>query len=635
MKKITKIKAMLLALMMLLGLIAPMTATAQKSDGFFKSGNDNYQNRATTGIDDNTSNGGIQNDPFGAPLGSGLLILTVVGVGYAVAKRRRNFIKGTTLLFAALMLLGMTACRKKIVEPIAQPTAGNQVAITLNVGDGAKAEVTPPNVAFEPDDKILVASGGHYVGTLTYNGGIFGGNITDPVENQPLYFYFLGNKQGTLTVGDEGCTVDISDQTNYPHLPVISMGVSIDRSQGNEIVYYKNGETHYEAQLHNKASLIKFNVTTPSNSPICITGMNNQVTVDFDNLAENEGFSYGKVNNEGIIKLKGGSGTNVEKWAIVLQQDELTEGAAGSAYTEDGAYVGALAAVPAITMNQFIDANRPMTVTSQTPLTIEAITAGTVNVQYAPSGMKYSKNGEAMKSAQDYPSITVAVGDKVRFYGNGTSITNYNGTKISGGSAQVKAYGNIMSLVDETGYATATTLSSDNAFYGFFQNNSTLTDASGLLLPAMTLTKYCYNLMFQNCTALTAAPAELPATTLFDRCYNGMFNGCTNLVTAPEIKASTLDVYCCNQMFYNCSNLETAPVLNATTLASNCYNQMFRSCSKLSSVTCLATDISANKCLSNWLYDAGTSATSKTLYVKSTMGSASWNNASFTVSATL
>ena len=540
----------------------------------------------------------------------------------------------TYFVMALALVLGFTQCKKEQIEP-----QGEQVRITLNVdnggNNGSRAEVVPPSVDFETGDEILVASNGHYVGTLTYNGTNFSGDITDPVVGEPLYFYFLGNKQGTLTVGDEGCIVDISDQTNYPHLPVISMGVSIDRSTG-ETVTYPSANNEYEAQLHNKASLIKFDVTTTSNSPICITGMKNQVTVDFDYNAENEGFSYGKVSNEGIIKLKGGSGTN-ERWAIVLQQDALSAGAAGSAYTEDGALVGARAAVPAITMNQFIDENRPMTVSSQTPLTIEAITAGTVTVQTAPSGMKYSKNGEAMKEAQTYPSITVAVGDKVRFYGNGTSITSYSSTKIggSGEGFQCKAYGNIMSLVDETGYATATTLSSGNAFYGFFQNNSSLTDASGLLLPATTLTSYCYSLMFQNCTNLTAAPAMLPAETLAERCYFGMFKGCTLLATAPAINATTLAKYCCGEMFRSCTNLETAPMLSAETLDEYSYNLMFRDCSKLSSVTCLATNISANNCIKNWLYGAGTSATSKTLYVKSTMGSASWNNANFTVSATL
>ena len=174
----------------------------------------------------------------------------------------------------------------------------------------------------------------------------------------------------------------------------------------------------------------------------------------------------------------------------------------------------------------------------------------------------------------------------------------------------MKVYGNIMSLLDETGFATKTDLpSSDYVFYGLFYDNDKLTDASGLLLPATTLASNCYNSMFADCTSLTAAPA-LPAPTLAESCYESMFGGCTALTAAPE--------------------------LPATTLVNSCYNQMFYYCSKLASVTCKATNISAQLCLSNWLRDAGTdeSVTSRTLYVDPTMTSnTGWNNGSFIITA--
>lgn len=116
--------------------------------------------------------------------------------------------------------------------------------------------------------------------------------------------------------------------------------------------------------------------------------------------------------------------------------------------------------------------------------------------------MKYSVNGGNKTPVTG--AITVSAGDKVSFYGNGTSIANYNGTKIQGCSAQVKAYGNIMSLVDEENFATATALpNQEYVFYGFFQQNSNLIDASGLLLPATTLASSCYTSMFAYCTNMT------------------------------------------------------------------------------------------------------------------------------------
>ena len=323
------------------------------------------------------------------------------------------------------------------------------------------------------------------------------------------------------------------------------------------------------------------------------------------------------------------------------------------------------------TVNAASSANWPMNndngipsgwtlVTPPTPLTLEALTAGTIVVQQPKSGMQYTLNGGPKTAMTEAPTeITVAVGDKVAFYGNGTSITSYDGTGITGGTAEVKAYGNIMSLVNETGFATATTLTANNAFYYLFNDYANLKDISGLKLPATTLTRNCYASMFYNCTGLTTVPSDLlPATTLAERCYysmffscynlttapelpapelaercysnmfNGcaalttapalpatelaekcysyMFNGCAALTTAPALPATTLANECYTNMFYNCISLTTAPVLPAQTLVSKCYYYMFYNCRKLNSVTCLATSgIGQNNSTYNWLYDAG------------------------------
>ncbi|MGN0200451.1 MAG: fimbrillin family protein [Candidatus Cryptobacteroides sp.] len=126
--------------------------------------------------------------------------------------------------------------------------------------------------------------------------------------------------------------------------------------------------------------------------------------------------------------------------------------------------------------------------------------------------------------------------------------------------------------------------------------------------------KFCY--LFQNCTALTSAP-ELPATNLATFCYERMFYGCTALTTAPELPATNLANYCYRYMFNGCTSLETAPALKATSLPTSCYKSMFYGCTKLSSVTMLATDVSGDQCLDNWLTDAGTSASTRTLTLAS------------------
>jgi hypothetical protein len=289
---------------------------------------------------------------------------------------------------------------------------------------------------------------------------------------------------------------------------------------------------------------------------------------------------------------------------------------------------------------------------------MEALTDGDIVVNDPQLGMQYSKNGGAMTDMDGYTSIEVNAGDKVQFYGNSAC---YEDTSIAGGDATVKVYGNIMSLLDEKGFAEAITLKEEYTFYVLFYLNDKLTDASGLLLPATELAESCYAGMFYNCSSLTAAPATLPATTLADNCYDSMFLGCTSLTTAPVLPATTLTEGCyywmflgctsltaapalpatelaeacymgmftdCTSltaapalpattlaelcymgMFKNCTSLTTAPVLPATTLAELCYNTMFQWCTNLSAVTCLATDISATDCTKDWLDGVAASGT--------------------------
>lgn len=212
--------------------------------------------------------------------------------------------------------------------------------------------------------------------------------------------------------------------------------------------------------------------------------------------------------------------------------------------------------------------------------------------------MKYQKNGESIVKITSTDDVTIDVvkGDKVAFYGDGTNIASYSNTtastKIAGGTADVKVYGNIMSLVDETGFATADALTEISAFSGLFYDNTHLADAGNLMLPATTLSSSCYFNMFYGCTNLTKAPKELPAPTLGFFNYYGMFWGCTNLTTAPELKATSLGLVSCSCMF--------------------------KDCHKLSSVVCLATSFSGTSNTSGWLTGAGTDAsvTSRTLHIK-------------------
>ena len=196
------------------------------------------------------------------------------------------------------------------------------------------------------------------------------------------------------------------------------------------------------------------------------------------------------------------------------------------------------------------------------PLTIEAITDGTIVVNMTgelSTGMKYSVNGGTKTFITTTTSIEgLKAGDKVQFYGNGTQTQAYGdkpevSIQGSGDGFKTKVYGNIMSLLDEEGFATKTNLPNANyVFYGLFKGNTTLIDASELLLPATTLTGGCYYSMFAGCSSLTTAP-KLPAKTLADYCYYCMFSGCTSLTNAYVKAAYIEESDVCTYMFDGCT----------------------------------------------------------------------------------
>ena len=279
------------------------------------------------------------------------------------------------------------------------------------------------------------------------------------------------------------------------------------------------------------------------------------------------------------VALKSGT-KDAAKWTATV----------GTSTTAQALPVGGLSEDDAVTLNysgrlrvkKVTATTDAKPVSLDTPLTLKATSDGTIVVSNPKDGMQYSKNG-ATKTSDGIAEISVQKGDKVAFYGNGTSVTSYNGTKITGGTATVKVYGNIMSLVDEEGFATATTLTGNYAFFSLFQDNTMLTDASGLLLPATTLIKECYRKMFDGCNKLTTAP-NLPAPEMQLSCYREMFKGCIELTTPPVISAESLANYCYQEMFSGCTKLTATPALNITTLAQGCYKLMFQGCTSLTTI---------------------------------------------------
>ncbi len=245
-------------------------------------------------------------------------------------------------------------------------------------------------------------------------------------------------------------------------------------------------------------------------------------------------------------------------------------------------------------------------------LCIEAIEDGKIsfhNVSRVP--FEYSMDARHWKREDTLLTLKLRSRECVYFRGQATgySLRDMENSRYSNFSfsAPCYVYGNIMSLLDSTGFKSAVTLTRSHNFARIFADNPNLRfhPKKKLLLPATGLTVGCYRWMFQNCTGITEAPV-LPATELKGYCYQSMFEGCTNLEKAPELPATRLSDFCYfrmfrqsglreppelpamsipesayQKMFQDCTSLTAAPVLPATELDKECYRCMFEGCSNL------------------------------------------------------
>ena len=221
------------------------------------------------------------------------------------------------LAIAVALVTTLAQCKK--TETPTNDNEGAKVHITLDVNSNSRVIISPETggTAFEQGDAVLVANGGHYVGTLTYNQSLrkFDGDLdTGLSEDDFLHFFLLGNKPTAEDLTDPSnrpttLTVNISDQTaSYPEI-----------AYAPSTVKYTDGVTAYTARLLNKCALVKFTTDNiPTSVAVNITGMNNQVSV---NLGSNS-FTYSKV-GDGIISLHAESKT--ARWGILLPQGEVSD----------------------------------------------------------------------------------------------------------------------------------------------------------------------------------------------------------------------------------------------------------------------------------------------------------------------
>ena len=245
--------------------------------------------------------------------------------------------KKLVILFMALALAaGFTQCKKEQPESGGSGLEGEKrhIFLSLYSGKGDRYVVTPIDsldiapVNYELGDKMQVAYNGKYVGELTctqlteavdihgHHYGIFEGDITITKSgDQPLHFYFMGNRTPVVNANNDKLTIDISDQTAAAGgLPVISYAPSLQN--------YADDVTSYSVQynwLKNQCALVKFSMENiydmsantrdnneyalyTTDKDITLYGLENEVTVDLTKSGETQ-FGWRSNDANGSIKL--------------------------------------------------------------------------------------------------------------------------------------------------------------------------------------------------------------------------------------------------------------------------------------------------------------------------------------------
>ena len=394
---------------------------------------DNSGNRDGGGISNQTfelETGGPSTPIEAAPIGSGLLILTAAGAGYAIARRKRNLKHGSTLLLAFALLLGMTNC-KKTDETITPPET-NTVQITLDIISDSRVNINTGTgvVTFGIGDRINVGNNGKYCGYLVHDGSKFTGDIAPTSTDDYLHFYFMGNRlpYNNNLVPNSTTTFDIFISNQTSGLPLISYAPST--------IKYTPGTTSYTAMLRNYCSLVKFytSESIPTNYDIELIDngprvIKNKVNVDFtaNNAAtgtSGEPYNY-SATGTGITLYA--ESANV-RWAVFVEQEEIPEFINSSkivvpfASYDNKLYNGSLA-LPAIEKNHiYTNNNDGYNLNLLASIIIDGATIcfNTGETWYEAKDKHSSEN-----SGWDVDGGTVYYYDQQLFDGSGNSVYSY------------------------------------------------------------------------------------------------------------------------------------------------------------------------------------------------------------------
>ncbi|MBR1699341.1 MAG: hypothetical protein IJ714_06115 [Bacteroidales bacterium] len=430
----------------------------------------------------------------------------------------------------------------------------------------------------------------------TLNGELTGNFAADDV----LLFIFpkLPADEKTPYMNQKGTVADIAK--NFDFASALMKVTAVDSESGKLTLENENGGS--TAEFENAQSITKFS------------------------------FSYASVNSEGIVKLTitapfmAGEVTVIPdtpgtEFYVAIPDSGMDQKLTYTfmAETESGKIYEATRKANLVAGKYYkalvsgMAEYKPV----ETPLTIEAREAGVITINnplnrtimYNAEGQGFTHMTTKYTSANPI-EIAVTAGQRVILGGENETYADANAPTQIFFNTDCYVYGNVMSLVNWQYYGSPerdsrVSTAKDWAFTRLFGGWSGKDTRPHLLnhpvktieLPATSVGKGAYRLMFAFCTNMTVAP-ELPATTFtggpYDTIENNqpyglMFYYCHSLRRGPSIlPATTVPAACYYRMFDLCPSLEASPVLPAQYPGDNAYRDMFNGCTNLKQITCYA-----------------------------------------------
>ena len=506
-----------------------------------------------------------------------------------IKRMEEHIMKKNLWILGGVLAMAFTACTNDDVLPADNTLAsGKKVQVTAYApGDGADSRIAfndnegTISLSWDTEESFSVIRGG---ANQTFSNGESGGNIFEgdlPAVGEGTYYAVYP------------ANADATDHTAVPY----DLSVQTGAMNSNSTYMYASSETTGDAtsfQFQHATAVLK---ATFSGLPDDVEIKQVVVTTAVNKV-------------DGTIDLTNGTMTPGSKNSISINFGENPVQKNAAVYI----YLPPMEAAQK-TLTFHVEVNDDNWYSATLPGTNgKDIVAGmlyTVDVQEVLPNCLIFEAEEDGQYLNIWPGMGSMMGDEeelnLQYSTNGTNWTD------------LESY-TAVNFVDKKLFLRGTAVNGTNGATIKFDNSKTVA-CSGDIRTLMNYKTYSniqtsgnFQSLFSGCRSLTTAPA-LPATTLTFRCYESMFSGCTSLTTAPALPATDLHEFCYASMFSGCTSLTTAPELNATTLANYCYYEMFSGCTKLSSVTMLATDISAENCLKNWLEDAGTNASTRTVCV--------------------